>query len=79
MAAVAANKYREGKYTDALRNTDRDSKRVSLCWHCGSMEYPKGGFCLTWGVKPILALKSQTQDYVAEKEVVAELIHDFCG
>jgi hypothetical protein len=79
MAAVAAKKCREGKSRDALRNTDRDIKRVSLCWHSGSKEDPRGGFCLTWGVKPILALKSQAQDYIAEEEVVAELIHDFCG
>ena len=50
-----------------------------LWWHWSGAEDPSGGFRLTWGVKPILALKSQTQDYVVEEEVVADLIHDFCG
>ena len=54
----------------------RESNRVLLWWCWSRAEDPGGGFCLAWDVNPILALKSQTQDYVAEEE---DLIHDFCG
>ena len=60
-------------------STERENKRVLLRWHWSGAEDPRGGFCLTWDVKPILALKSQTQDYLSEEEVVADLIHDFCS
>jgi hypothetical protein len=84
-AGAAADKGRQGKAVDAvwhmatLLRLDRESKRVLLWWHWSSAEDPNGGFHLTWDVKPISALKSQTQDYVAEEEDVADLKHDFCG
>jgi hypothetical protein len=37
-----------------------------------SVEYPGGGFRLTWGSKASIGSKTQTQDYV-----VPNLIHDF--
>jgi len=85
MDSATANKSRQGKPADALWHKttllplDREGKRVLPWWHWSSAEDPSGGFRLTWDVKPILALKSQTQDYVAEEQVVADLIDDFCG
>jgi hypothetical protein len=37
-----------------------ESKKVLLWWYWSSTENPSGGFRLTWDVKPILTLKSQT-------------------
>jgi hypothetical protein len=72
----------EDKATDIFRekarccvSTERAKGRDCMSSRTGN---PSGGFCSTREVKPLLALKSQTQDYVSE-EVVWNLIHDFCG